>query len=100
MITSTVEFIGDEVSATGYRLCGARVRLADADNALPLILHACERASLVLIASTTAANISREDLDKLLARVSPPVLVVPDVRGLREPPDIVSRVQQQLGMLE
>jgi vacuolar-type H+-ATPase subunit F/Vma7 len=94
------EFIGDEVSAAGYRLCGVDVRVADGNNALRLIREACERASLVLISSSTAQSISVAELDALMANIQPPVLVVPDVRGLHDVPDIASRVHRQLGMLE
>ena len=34
---SVAEFIGDEVSAAGYRLCGIDVHIADSSNALALI---------------------------------------------------------------
>lgn len=97
---SVAEFIGDEVTAAGYRLYGVDVHIADSGNALSLIRQACERASLVLIASPTAQYLEKAELAALLANIHPPVLVVPDVRGLQEVPDIVSRVHKQLGMLE
>jgi len=97
---SVAEFIGDEVSAAGYRLCGIDVHIADGSNVMPLIKEACERASLVLVSSSAVQNIHRSELDELLASIQPPVLVVPDVRGLREVPDIVSRIYKQMGMLE
>lgn len=97
---SVAEFIGDEVSAAGYRLCGIDVHVADAQNALSLIKKSCERASLVLVGSSTVQQIHRTELDELLAMIQPPVLVVPDVRGLHEVPDIVSRINRQLGLLE
>lgn len=97
---SVAEFIGDEVSAAGYRLCGIDVHIADSSNALALIRQACQRASLVLIGSTTAHYIKPTELDALLASIQPPVLVVPDVRGLQAVPDIATRIRKQLGMLE
>ena len=96
---SVAEFIGDEVSAAAYRLCGVDVHIADGSEAVPLITQACKRASLVLVGSRTAQGIRSEELDALLATIQPPVLVVPDVRGLEEVPDIVSRIHNQLGML-
>lgn len=97
---AVVEFIGDEVSAAGYRLCGIDARVAVGGNALSLVTQACEHASLVLVASSVARNIPEKELDKLLENIQPPVLVVPDVRGTRDVPDIARRIHNQLGMLE
>lgn len=97
---SVAEFIGDEVSAAGYRLCGIEAHVAAGDNALSLIKKSCERASLVLVSSSTLQYIRSEDLDGLLANIQPPVLIVPDVRGMKDVPDVASRVNKQLGLLE
>lgn len=97
---SVAEFIGDEVSAAGYRLCGIDVHIADEHNALSLIKKSCEHASLVLVSSRTVQHIHSTELDELLANIRPPVLVVPDVRGLQAVPDIAARLNKQLGLLE
>lgn len=97
---SVAEFIGDEVSAAGYRLCGIEVHIAENANAMSLIKKSCERASLVLVSSSILQYIHSAELDELLANIQPPVLVVPDVRGLQDMPDIVSRINKQLGLLE
>jgi vacuolar-type H+-ATPase subunit F/Vma7 len=97
---SVAEFIGDEVSAAGYRLCGVDVIIADEGNVLSMIRKSCERASLVLVGSSLAQQLQRADLDALLANIQPPVLVVPDVSDRHEVPDIASRVNKQLGLLE
>jgi vacuolar-type H+-ATPase subunit F/Vma7 len=97
---SAAEFVGDEVSAAGYRLCGIDTHVADSRNALDLVRRACEHASLVLIGSSTANSINRAELDVLLRGIAPPVLIVPDVRGLQDVPDIAARIYKQLGMLE
>ncbi len=97
---SVAEFIGDEVSAAGYRLCGIDVYVANSSNALSLVRESCERASLVLVGSSVSQYIPGTELDQLLANIQPPVLVVPDVRGLQDVPDIASRINKQLGLLE
>ena len=97
---SVAEFIGDEVSAAGYRLCGVDVHIANETNALSLIRKSRERASLVLVGSGTAQYLHSAELDELLASVQPPVLVVPDVSDSHAIPDIASRVNKQLGLLE
>ena len=97
---SVAEFIGDEVSAAGYRLCGVNAHVANGNNVVDLVKQACERASLVLVGSNVVEKLNKQELDELLANTEPPVLVVPDVRGLKEVPDITARIHKQLGMLE
>lgn len=97
---AVAEFIGDEISAAGYRLCGIESHIADRKNALSLIRQACERSSLVLVGSGVLQYLQSQELDDLLVNIEPPVLVVPDIRGLHEMPDIASRINKQLGLLE
>jgi hypothetical protein len=97
---SVAEFIGDEVSAAAYRLCGIDVHIAGSSNALSLIRKSCERASLVLVGSSISQYIHAAELDQLLASIDPPVLIVPEVRGLQDVPDIASRINKQLGLME
>jgi len=97
---AVAEFIGDAVSAAGYRLCGIETRVADHSNALKLINRACDRAEMVLVSSSMLPYLRAAELDELLARTRPPVLIVPDVRGLHDVPDIASRINKQLGLLE
>ena len=93
-------FIGDEVSAAGYRLAGLRVRVASADSLVDELHTCCEQAPLVLISSELAATLPEAQRDRLLARLSPPVLVVPDVRGRDTGLDLSTRLRRQLGVLE
>ena len=97
---SVAEFIGDEVSAAGFRFCGNDVHITDGSDVIALIDKARERASLVLVSSSAVQDLNAAELDALLAGIEPVVVVGPDVRGLHEIPDIVPRIHQQLGMLE
>lgn len=97
---SAAEFIGDEVTAAGYRLAGIETQIADSASVLTAIRQACERASLVLVGSSAVAGMQSAELDELLASESPPVLVVPDIPGRQPVPDIAARIYKQLGMLE
>jgi vacuolar-type H+-ATPase subunit F/Vma7 len=93
-------FIGDEVSACGYRLAGLQVRIPTADNLAAVLDAACEDAPLVLLSAAIAQQLPDAQLANLLARESPPVVVVPDVRGRARRDDVVSRMRRQLGVLE
>ena len=81
-------------------MCGIETRVADRSNVLAMINDACERASLVLVSSSLLPYMRKAELDELLAKTRPPVLVVPDVRGVHEVPEIASRINKQLGLLE
>ncbi len=94
------EYIGDEISAAGYRLCGIDVHIADKHNALSLVKAACARASLVLLGSKTALYINSKELDALMLNIQPPVMIVPDAGKLQSVPDITPLVYKQLGMQE
>jgi vacuolar-type H+-ATPase subunit F/Vma7 len=102
---SVAEFIGDELTAAGYRLCGIDVHVVDSSNALSLIEQACESASLVLIGSNTAARLDSVELERLKKNIKPPVLIVDDLgsdlsSNNRTLPDISTLIHKQLGMLE
>ena len=93
-------YIGDEVSAAGYRLAGLRVRVPGEDEVLEVIEATCSEASLVLLGSDAASRIPRRRLDELLSRVEPAVVVVPDIRARAPLPDVAHRLRTQLGVLE
>ena len=93
-------YIGDEVSASGYRLAGLRVRVPGAGQALAAVTAACEEAPLVLLSAAVAQQLPAADLEHLLARVAPAVVVVPDVRGRGRPENLANRLRKQLGVLE
>ena len=93
-------FIGDEVSACGYRLAGLRVRVPDRDELARVLAAACEEAPLVLLSAAVARQIPDAQLESLLERFAPPVVVVPDVRGPGDIDDVATRMRRQLGVLE
>lgn len=93
-------YIGDAVSAAGYRLAGLRVHVPDSADIHTEIEQACHDASLVLLGADLAAQLPPAELDRLLSRLAPAVVVVPDVRGHAPLPDLVNRLRQQLGVLE
>jgi vacuolar-type H+-ATPase subunit F/Vma7 len=93
-------YIGDAVSAAGYRLAGLRVHIPNMADIHTEIEQACDEAPLVLLGADIAAQLPVAELDRLLSRVAPAVVVVPDVRGKAPLPDLVNRLRRQLGVLE
>ena len=92
-------FIGDEVSATAWRLAGLRVHVPRDEELTAAVQRSCDQASLVLVSAALAQRLPATELDALLARVAPPVIVVPDVHGRIPLPDLATRLRRQLGVL-
>jgi vacuolar-type H+-ATPase subunit F/Vma7 len=93
-------YIGDAVSAAGYRLAGLRVHVPDSAALLAEIEQVSTDAPLVLLGADIAAQLPVVELDRLLSRLTPAMVVVPDVRGQAVLPDLANRMRQQLGVLE
>ena len=91
-------FIGDEVSASAYRLGGARVRVTSSDRVSADLTWACREAELVLITTEFAAKLPSDELIRAQSRLRPLVLVVPDVRGRVPLPDLSQWIRAQLGL--
>jgi vacuolar-type H+-ATPase subunit F/Vma7 len=93
-------YIGDEVSASGFRLAGLRTRSPEPDECEEVLQWACNEAPLILISAALADCIPQHRLDECLSRQSPPIVVVPDVLGRASMPDLANRLRRQLGVLE
>lgn len=91
-------FIGDEASAAGYRLAGFEVDMPKPGGAAAALARALERADLVFITAALSREIPERDLDAALRSVSPMVLMVPDINGTVQPPDMHEIVRQMLGL--
>ena len=91
-------FVGDEVTASGWRLIGARTLPANGDGAAKMFDAALEDAELVLVTAASAAALDSEKLDAAVRRAQPLVLVVPDVANRIAPPDLDKAVDRVLGI--
>jgi len=91
-------FIGDEVTAAGYRLAGARVVVPEPGHAADALAGALASAELVLLTAACAAGVPEGQLDRAMRAAAPPIIVVPDVAGLAEPPDLATEVDRALGI--
>lgn len=91
-------FIGDEVSASAYRLGGARVRVTSADQVAADLDWASREAELVLITAEFAKHLPSDELVKRQSKFRPLLLVIPDVRGRAAPADLSQWIRAQLGL--
>lgn len=91
-------YVGDEVSAAGFRLAGALVVVPEPGRAAEALRDACARAPLVLVSAATAAQIPAEELARAAAAIAPLTVIVPDPVGGVPVPDLAKRLRGQLGM--
>jgi vacuolar-type H+-ATPase subunit F/Vma7 len=95
-----VSFIGDEVTAAGFRLAGVSARVPDRGAETAALREEVLRAALVLIGRGVAERVDPHELQRALASTSPLVLVLPDAGGLPPDVDVAARVRLQLGVDE
>ena len=91
-------FIGDEVTAAGFRLAGCAVEVPEPGQAAETLARARRSAGLILMTAAEAASVPRRDLDEALRGPQPLLLIIPDINGTHEPPDMESRIRALLGI--
>ncbi|MGO9172547.1 MAG: V-type ATP synthase subunit F [Rhodomicrobium sp.] len=95
---SAVFFIGDELSATGFRLAGLEILGAAGGEASAMLAEARRGAGAVLIAAAAAAEVQKQELDEALLALRSPTAIVPDILGAALPPDLARRLKVTLGI--
>ena len=95
---SAPAYLGDEVTAAGYRLAGARVRVPRRGEEAAALAAACAEAPLVLVSAAVAVRIPESSLKSALAALVPLVLVVPDPVDDTPVPDVAARLRRELGL--
>ncbi len=91
-------YLGDEVSAAGYRLAGARVHTPRTGRETAALAWARSHSPLVLVSAAVAGAVADTELREALAAPAPLVLIVPDLRGVVPLPDLAMRLRAQLGL--
>ncbi|MFC5302778.1 hypothetical protein [Azospira restricta] len=92
-------YLGDEVSAAGFRLAGVAVRVAAAGGEAAAFAAARAEAGLLLVGADCAARLPAGVLAAAIAAGEPPLVVLPARPG--EPPagDPAADVRRLLGLL-
>lgn len=91
-------FLGDAVSAAGWRLAGMRAVVPEPGREAERFQELLPGAELMLLTVAVARALPEALLEKSLASVAPLVLVVPDVQGRAAPPDMAQQLKSQLGL--
>lgn len=91
-------YLGDEVSAAGYRLAGLHARVPERGDEAAALAGARAAAPLVLISAAVAARIADDAMRDAHTALTPLVLIVPDLGGGVPVPDLAARLRKQLGL--
>jgi len=91
-------FIGDELTATGFRLTGVETLTPVPAAVAEAFVDSRRRASLVLLTAETARLLPAETLKAALLAERPPVSIIPDALGRVEPAPLVRRIRTVLGI--
>lgn len=93
-------FVGDVVSAHGYRLAGLDTCTPDQTELHSLLERAREERPLIMITAEYAQLLPKAELDRWLISIAPPMVVVRDVRGRNATDDLASQLRRELGVLQ
>jgi vacuolar-type H+-ATPase subunit F/Vma7 len=93
-----IVFIGDELTAAGFRLTGVETVVPNPEKTAAALAEARDEADLVIITAEAAERVPADVLETSLAAQAPVVAVIPDVLARAEPPDLARRLRGALGI--
>ena len=91
-------FIGDELSAAGFRLTGIETLVPEPSAVPSALADARARGALVIITAELARHVPAEQLEAAMLAEAPTLAIVPDVRFSAAVPDLVGRIRRVLGI--
>jgi len=97
---AVIAYVGDVVSASGFRLAGARTFAPAPGEEAATLAQVRKAADVVLLSDEIAAALPREDLTALLTALQPMVAIVPHAGAPPSARDPAERVRAQLGLEE
>ncbi len=95
---SNAIFIGDELSAAGFRLIGIETIVPEPRQAGAALEDARKRAALVIITAEFAEHVPPADLEAVILGETPMLAIIPDVLLSRKPPDLGKKLRSVLGI--
>jgi vacuolar-type H+-ATPase subunit F/Vma7 len=92
-------FIGDEVTAAGFRLAGLEVRVpAPEETAAALQAAQAANPPLILLTAEYAAYLDPATLEEALTALGPALHLVTDAGGRVAVPDLAATVRARVGV--
>ena len=93
-------FIGDELTAAGFRLTGIDTIVPQPEAAGEALRAARKKAALIIMTADFARQVPADELEAALIAEAPAVAVVPDVLFSTPVPDLARRLRRALGIEE
>jgi vacuolar-type H+-ATPase subunit F/Vma7 len=93
-------FIGDELTAAGFRLTGIDTVVPRPDAAGEALHTAKKNAALVIMTADLARHVPAAELEAALIAEAPLVAIIPDVLFRTPLPDLAGRLRRVLGIEE
>ena len=92
-------YLGDEVTAAGFRLAGVETRVTEPAEATAALREALEAGlDCVLLSGSLVPAVPPALLERAEEAIEPLLAVVPDVRGRDAPGDLARDVRNALGI--
>jgi vacuolar-type H+-ATPase subunit F/Vma7 len=95
---SAAVFIGDELSAAGFRLAGIETLVPKPDAVLATLQEARKRAPLVILTAEIARQIPPAELEEAMLAETPALAVIPDVLFRTPVPDLARKLRSAMGL--
>jgi vacuolar-type H+-ATPase subunit F/Vma7 len=96
--TRAIVFIGDELTAAGFRLTGIETVVPSREATRDALAHARSRAELVLLTAECARHVPAAELQEALSAEMPILTIIPDILALSSPPDLTGTLRATLGI--
>jgi vacuolar-type H+-ATPase subunit F/Vma7 len=93
-----IVFIGDELTAAGFRLTGIEVVVAPPEGPRQALAEARQRADFIILTAECARRIPADELNGALLTAAPLVTIIPDILEEVRPPDMARRLRTTLGI--
>lgn len=91
-------FIGDELTAAGFRLTGIETIVPAPDEVSSVLAEARGRAALVIMTADLARHVPATALEAAMLAESPTLAIIPDVLFRAPLPDLSGRLRSILGI--
>jgi vacuolar-type H+-ATPase subunit F/Vma7 len=91
-------FIGDELSASGFRLTGIETLVPEPDAVGAAFEEARSRGSLVIVTAEVARHIPAPQLEAAMLAEQPAITIIPDVLFSAPAPDLTRKLMSVLGI--
>lgn len=93
-----IVFIGDELTASAWRLAGISIRITAPEHVERVLDELPADTRLVLLASPHAAALHPPALADMIRKAEPALAIVPDAANSTGLPDVAIRLRRTLGV--